>query len=126
MRISPREIPNEMKSTIIMTTKVQPQVEKDTTSILREIRMEEEGKKKGNKRATFFVNLIYLMSLGLFSYMIYAGEMLYALPALALTTLGAFIFNLFIFSESQRTKKRQTLIDNFYLEYTFKKTHPTQ
>lgn len=116
MRITQQEtIYNEVKNIV---TPIEN--EKDATSILKEIRMEEEAKKKGNKRATFFVNLVYLMSLCLFSYMIYMGNLIYAVPALALTTLGAFIFNLFIFSESQRAKKRQTLIDEFYLSFAYK------
>jgi len=129
MKIITQEIPEEIKKTIKMATKIENldrQNELDSVTILKEIRNEEENKKKGNKRATFFVNLIYLMSLALFSYMIYVGEMIYAIPSLALTTLGAFIFNIFIFSESQRTKRRQDLIDNFYLEFQYKKSHQTQ
>jgi hypothetical protein len=124
MKITPQDIPKEMSKTIKLETKVTPrEAEKDSISILKEIRDEEEKNKKGNKRATFFVNLIYVMSLALFGYMIYKGDIMYAVPALALTTLGAFIFNLFIFDESRKTKRRQDAVDQFYLEYELKKNN---
>lgn len=97
--------------------------EKHATSILKELFDEEEIRTKDNKRATFFVNLIYFMSLILFTYMFYIGITIFALPALALVSLGALAFNLFIYKESKRTKKRQKSISDFYLSYEYKKNN---
>ncbi len=128
MKIEKQEIPENMKNSIKEVSKVDmpklpPLKEKDTISILKEIREDEDKNIKSNKRATFMVNLVFLMSLVLFVYMIVSGLGQYAIPALGLTIIGAFIFNLFIFSESKRTKKRQTAIDSFYMTYQYNQTH---
>jgi Na+/H+ antiporter NhaC len=121
MKIEKKEIPEEMKKTILEVDK--PIKEKNTITILKELREDEERNKKNDKRATFFINLIFTLSLGIFVYMITKGLTYYALPALGLTAVGAFIFNLFVYSKSKETKQRQEKIDEFYLSNELKKTN---
>ena len=122
MKLLNKDIPEGMVKKGILPSKGNS--EKDSVSILKELWGEEESKKKGNRRVTFFVNLIYIMSLAIFVFMCFTpGLLIYALPAMALTTLGAFIFNVFIYSESKRTKKQQDAINNFYHSYEHKQTN---
>jgi len=112
LKIDKQPIPEEMKKTIV---EVEPaKIEESRTAvILKEIRDEEVKNKKSNRRATFFVNLIYLMSLVLSVIMIIRG-IDYAIPSMAFIALGVLAFNIFIYIESRRTKKHIKTIDSFY------------
>jgi Flp pilus assembly protein TadB len=113
MKVEKKEIPEEMKNTIIEVSN-KSKDEKDSLILLKEIKSEELARKKDNKRATLFVNLVYLMGLTLSVIMMLGGEMVYALPALIFVTLGAFVFNLFIYNESKRTNRHIKSINDFY------------
>lgn len=91
--------------------------ERSTASILKEIKLAEGVRKKDNRRATFFVNTLYLISLGLFVAMSFYGPLMFALPALGLVTIGALTFNIFIYNESKRTMKHQKDIEKLHNLY---------
>ena len=111
MKVIKQDIPESMKHTIVEVSNTR---EKNSIDILKEIKIEELARKKDNRRATLFVNLIYLMGLGMSVIMMLAGDMEYAMPSFVFMTLGAFVFNLFIYNESKRTQNHLNNIEQIH------------
>lgn len=112
MRVQKQPIPEEMRKTI---KEVSPRsTEQDSITIIKNIKLEEEKRSKNNKRALYSINILYLLGVGVSVLMLLADLTEYGLLSLLLMSLGALIFNIFIYNETKITRRHLKAIDVFY------------
>jgi len=106
MKIEKKITPEEMKKTMGgATTKEEP-----VSKTLKSLKSLEELNSRGNVKAVFFINLTYLIGLIFLTIITLQDANVFAVSSIAVTTVGALIFNIVTFNEARRTKKHKEII----------------
>lgn len=120
MKIQRKNEPTVVKDYL---TPSDSELELNSVTILKEIWENNDRILKNSKRATFFINLIYLLGLITYSFMIYVGTVPYAMASLIYVTIEIFIINLLIFSLTKGAKKQRDNAYNLYMDYEHRRIH---
>lgn len=113
-------IKKEEKTPLIVTGE---STEKDSVTILKSLWEAPDTIIQKSKKATFFVNLVYVI--GLFTYiaMILNGDVWAALPSLGLITVEVFIINVLIYSITKSAKQQKDAAYSLYMNYEYRRTN---